>query len=192
MKTPAVVSIALLIMATLWGCTTPNMTIASTTNSNYKFSKREKIIVALPKRPTETETLFVPTLKESLLKAGFTLVEDLTQASRILTFHIQENTTLTNSLTPGPSWLETLKKGETSVRKDDGQIISTDTAQIMIEISLLDIARVKTDKNATIWRAVIYTEMNLFEAYPEEVVKKLLKTYGKNEVKKDRFKKPKE
>lgn len=192
MKTPAVVPILLFIVATLWGCTTPNMTIASTTNSSFKFSKREKIIVALPKHPTEIEKSFVPTLKESLLKAGFILVEDLNQASRILTFHLQENTTLTNSLTAGPSWLETLKKGETSVRKNDGYIISTDTAQIMIEISLLDIARVKTDKNATIWRAVIYTEMKFFDAYPEEVVKKLLKTYGKNEVKKDRFKKPKE
>lgn len=192
MKTPAVVSIALLILASFLGCTTPNMTIASTTNSSYKFAKREKIIVALPRLPTKTEKSFVPTLKESLLKAGFILVEDLTQASRILTFHIQENTTLTNSLTSGPSWLETLKTGETSVRKDDGQIVSIDTAQIMFEISMLDIARVKTDKNATVWRAVMYTEMEFFESYPEEIVKELLKTYGKNEVKKARFKIPKE
>jgi hypothetical protein len=162
----------------------------STTDSNFKFNRKEKIILALPHSPTVSEKEFVNRLRQYLVDHKFILVDSISQAERILTFRITENANMNFQTTYHTAWMQDLKSGIPSVQ--GGKISSNieDSGYTFLEISMQDIELIKTKDRSTIWQCFISTKEENFKKYPDVVLENLMKLYGKNEVRDGKIKKP--
>ena len=163
----------------------------STSNSQYKFNKKEKIILALPSYPTETEKGFVERVRQYLRDKKFTIVDSIQHADRILTFRITENSTMNFESSFQTAWMQDLKSGQESVQS--GKIVSAtkDSGYTFLEFSLQEISLIKVKKRSVVWQSFIGTKSENFLEYPEVLLDNVMKLYGKNEVKDGKIKKPK-
>lgn len=163
------------------GCTTPNMVIMSHHNPEYSFSKKKRIILALPKNPTEFERNLIPPLRSALRQNGFRVVDSIVDADRILSFRFIPEMHTTNR-----AYLSSSRplqgKGVVS------NVIETFDTLSYIAIDVRDIAAIKSGKDGLVWESNIATEPEFFVRYPDQIFSMILKQYGKAVVRKLRFK----
>ncbi|MCB2229205.1 hypothetical protein KQH82_00720 [bacterium] len=163
---------------------------ASRVDEAYTFTKSEPIIVALPDRPTEDDELFVDNIEVGFSDAGFTLVDDVAEASRILTFRFSKEGTAN-------AWHEkTVHTG--SIRTSWGDIERyqpqkvtwTDSGLTLIYAQMIDITDRQRSEMPVIWEAWISVKRDEYEKQPALAMKFLTDLYGKNEVRDLKFKPP--
>lgn len=162
--------------------------IGSTTDSKFKFNKKENIILALPKSPTTVEKEFITSIRQYLIDHKYTLVDSVQHADRIMTFRITQNANMNFETSYQTAWMQDLNAGQQSVQS--GMITSNtkDSGYTFLEISLQDIELIKANKRSTIWQCFISTKDETFNEYPDEVLDNLMKMYGKNEVQNKKIK----
>lgn len=164
---------------------------ASRVDETYTFTKAKPIVVALPEYPTEDDELFVDNIQVGFSDAGFALVDDVADASRILTFRYSKEGT-------SHAWREkTVHVG--SIRTDWGDNIEryqpkkvtwTDSGLTLIYAQMIDITDRQRSEMPVVWEAWVSVKREEYEKQPALAMKFLTDLYGKNEVRDRKFKPP--
>lgn len=175
-KQNILINIFLIITVTILGCATPNLVVGSNCLSEYKYKKKEKIIVTLPKSPNEFEKICVPLLKEVMIQNGFSLADSLKDANRLLVISYFDNVTHTSTSIMGNT-----NRIQTSVVKtvEDGHGI--------LQLLMYDVTNLRDSDIPLIWQSHLMSPKENITLQPVVALKILIEQYGKNKVYSGKF-----
>ncbi|PWB68436.1 hypothetical protein C3F09_11665 [candidate division GN15 bacterium] len=148
--------------------------LASHCDTAYTFSKHETVLLVKPSNASPVEDSNFQVLRESLLKAGFNLADSAAGVQRYLTYYIRTGGTFESRTRIGRSLVET----------------RVDSSRTSVTLAMFDASapELKQQKQKMIWQAALNVPDKDYEKAAADLLAKLLKLYGKNEVKTESFK----
>ncbi|MDX9857023.1 MAG: hypothetical protein RBT76_04495 [candidate division Zixibacteria bacterium] len=169
------------------------MHTASHVRGEYSFSGKEPVILALPNGSDPDDEALMEMARERLAFRGMSIVEDVSEAKRILTFNVTRHVEIETSvsLMRAEASRSGLDIGDDKLKwREVASNTAIDTAKTIVSVEMLDIARAVSQEDPVIWEARIAVNDEHYEEYPEAVLDNLLEAYGKNVVREGRFKPP--
>jgi hypothetical protein len=149
--------------------------LASHCDTTYRFPKHESVFLVKPNNASSAEERDLPVIRESLIKAGFNLVDSATDARRYVTYYIRT----------GRAINFTTKIGRSVVEK------RVDSNFTSVTLAMFDASKHNSKEQKMIWQAILDAPDKDYEKAATDLVSRLLKLYGKNKIKSESFKPPK-
>lgn len=176
-------------LSVIAGCSyTPDLRINSHVNSEYKVTKKEPVVIALPTAPSDDDVKFVDVARDGLQRKGIVVVDDVAQASRIVTFHVDRNLSAQQSARVDMSHIDDRGDG---LRYNHAQRSSfLDSGVTRVYVRMIDVSHARTQNTPVVWEAFIVARDEHFEKYPAAVLDYLLLGYGKKRNWSGLFKEP--
>ena len=160
----------------LAGCVSapPNLFLHSQMNDNFRASRTEdRIIISLRDKPTPAEETAIARVREVFTEAGFRVVTDVTKADRIIYFGFAKERVIEEGLAQF-NQVDTVG-GKPNIGSYRG-----------LEFYMLDTEAIRTDSEPMVWRALVLTTEENFQAQSDVVLKQVTELYGK-EIKAERM-----
>ena len=160
-----------------------NTDISSFTNKKYTFDKTEKIYLDEKNRGTEEVDSIYELLQNSLIEAGFVLVDSIEQADRFIVFSFHDDIKVGKMKISG-NYQITDDGNETPIDNPTVELdVNKNTeGKIGLKVVLYDITDGKLLKKTPelSWQVFLSTDKEIFNKDTKKVIKRLLHYYGKD------------
>ncbi len=179
----------LCLLFLLSGCSTPNLWVASHINKDYKFRKKEKIIITLDNNHTEKEKEYFQILARVMEENGFQIVDSIKYADRMLMLNVFDSVKSSNTSSISQQSAVRMKNGKPEFVPYGGTSIkSAEEYHTMLKLKMVDLTQYRVDKQMPLmWEAVLSSPHEKISNNPEIAFSVLLKQYGKNKVYNGKF-----
>jgi len=173
------------IISILFISCSPSVYIHTQKDSEYKFTRWDKVFIYLPDPPTLTEKNFFSILKQELELFGFKIVDDAQIADKILFFSLDEKASDISSFYSLPTTTTTsgkignIKYKETTTGTTTVPYTYSYTVK-KVYLDFYDVQYAKDGNFTPVWEGYIGAGIQDYEKNVDLCIRKLISYYGQN------------